>query len=370
MIKQRRLSPRKLGRRVAFQGIFNAFGWLTDNGSEGHTASWLGGYPLLSAGSRRNALLAFEFLCRPLRIAEGTTIAVGPTDFAALVQTNVSSEEFSRKEPFVALTYLEASHNRRENGRGSLLWQEEQVRELFKETYGSEHVIVVRSDDLHSNGDNSIKESVTNLICAEFFMSKGYMVLADCGSGPDLIAFKSKLVDEIRDRKFIGQGASVSQLATIRAFGKVAGSHKEHSAGDEVIAIETESVNPQKGVKQLRNGYESQRFSYMGFFDRRVLAAPFLSYRQKGLDIFTYSTSGVEYWGADDACTASDFWKSKKLQFMKEIEESLKTMLIMNLTYQEIASMVSSKPSTTRAALRYAANLGIDRILDKIESVV
>jgi hypothetical protein len=371
MSKQRGcLSPRKLGRRIAFQGIFNAFRWLTDHGSTGHTATWLGGYPLLNASTPRNALLAFEFLCRPSKPTEGTTIVVGPTDFAALVHTNASSEGSPEKEQFVALTYLDAPCSCRTNGSGSLSWQEEQVRELFKETYGSKRVIVVRSDDLHSNGDNSVRESITNLICAEFFMSKGYVVLADCGSGPDLIAFRNKLVDELRDRKFIGQGATVSQLAIIRAFGKVVGCHKEDNAGDEVIAVETESVNPQKGVKQLRNGYDSQRFSYMGFFDRRVLAAPFLSRRQKGLDVFTYGTGGVEYWGADEACVASDFWKSKKRQFMKELEESLKTMLIMNLTYQEIVSMVSCKPPTAYAALREAASCGIDRILDKIESVV
>jgi hypothetical protein len=367
MRKGKRQASKKLGRRAAFQGIFNAFRWLADKGSAGHRANWLGGYPLLVAGSPRNAFLAFEFLCRPSKQTEGTTIAVGPTEYTALINTKGSSEGPSHKEGFVALTYLEAPRKCGDAESGSLSRQEQQVRELFKEKYGSKDVLVVRSDNLHSNGDNSIRESITNLICAEFFMSKGYMVLSDCGSGPDLIAFKTKLVDELRDRKFIGQGASVSQLATIRAFGKVAGGHKEDNAGDEVIGVETESVNPQKGVKQLRNGYDSQRFSYMGFLDRRVLAAPFLSRRQEGLDVFTYDTSGVEYWGCDEPCPASDFWKYKKIQFIKELEESVKTMLLMNLTYHEIASMVASKPLTAHTALQETANLGIHRILDKIE---
>jgi hypothetical protein len=129
-------------------------------------------------------------------------------------------------------------------------------------------------------------------------------------------------------------------------------------------------VNPQKGVKQLRNGYGSERFSYMGFFDRRVLAAPFLNQRNRDLDVFTYDLNGIEYWGCDEAYPASDFWKSKKLQFMKELEESVKTMLLMNLTYHEIASMVASRTPTAHMALREAANLGIHRILDKIEGVI
>jgi hypothetical protein len=271
------------------------------------------------------------------------------------------------KEGFVALTYLEALCDPGDLGNGSLLRQQEQVRELFKEKYGSEHVLVVRSDNLHSNGDNSVRESITNLICAEFFMSKGYMVLADCGSGPDLIAFKTNLVDQLRERKFIGQGASVSQLATIRAFGRDAGGLKESNAGEEVIAVESESMNPQKGVRQLRNGYGSKRFSYMGFFDRRVLAAPFLSERNRDLDVFTYDLNGIEYWRCDEDHSASDFWKSKKLQFIREIHESMKAMLLMNLTHDEIVRTVSSKPLASHAVLQEAARLETDRILDVIE---
>jgi hypothetical protein len=370
MRKGKRQASRKLGRRAAFHGIFNAFRWLADKGSTGHRPTWLGGYPLLVAGSPRNAFLAFEFLCRPSDQKEEPTIAVGPTDYVALINANGSPEGSSLKQGFVALTYLEALRDSRDVGDGSLLRQQEQVRELFKEKYGSERVLVVRSDNLHSNGDNSVKESITNLICAEFFMSKGYMVLGDCGSGPDLIAFKTKLVDQLRERKFIGQGASVSQLATIRAFGRDTGGCRECNAGEEVIAVETESVNPQKGVKQLRNGYGSERFSYMGFFDRRVLAAPFLNQRNRDLDVFTYDLNGIEYWGCDQACLASDFWKSKKLQFIKGLEESVKTMLLMNLTYHEIASMVASRTPTAHTALREAANLEIYRILDKIEGVI
>jgi hypothetical protein len=367
MSKEKRQSPRRLGRRTAFQSIFNAFRWLADRGSTNHRANWLGDYPLLISGSPRNAFLAFEFLCRPSEQREEPTIAVGPTDYVTFINTNGSSEGSSLKEGFVALTYLEAQRGPGDLGIGSLLQQQEQIRQLFKEKYGSEHVLMLRSDNLHSNGDNSVRESITNLICAEFFMLKGYMVLADCGSGPDLIAFKTKLVDQLRERKFIGQGASISQLATIRAFGRETGGCRESDAGEEVIAVETESVNPQKGVEQLRNGYGSERFSYLGFFDRKVIAAPFLSQRYKDLDVFTYDTSGIEYWGCDKDHPASDFWRSKKLQFMKEVHESMKVMLLMNLTHDEIARTVSSKPLTTYAMLQEAMSLEISGILDMIE---
>jgi len=361
-------SPRRLRRRQAFQGISSAFRWLTEKGSQGHKVEWLGGYPLLAAGSPRNAFLAFEFLCRPFEQEDVSTIAIGPTEYIAMTNANGSPVGSSLKGGFVCLTYLEATSGSGTAENRSQSQQHDEVIQLFREKYGSEHVLVVRSDNLQSNGDNSIKETITNLICAEYFMMKGYMVMSDCESGPDLIAFKTKLVDQLRERKFIGLGASVSQLATIRAYGKDTGGCKGSDVEDEVIAVESESVNPQNGVKQLRNGYGGERFSYMGFFDRRVLAAPFLSQRRRDLDVFSYDIGGIEYWRCSEDRSASDFWRSKKQQFLEEINESIKAMLLMNLTPDEIARLVSAESLTRLAALREATKLETDKILDAVEN--
>jgi hypothetical protein len=366
--KRGRQSPRRLRRRQAFQGISNAFRWLTEKGSRGHKVEWLGGYPLLIAGSPRNAFLAFEFLCRPSEQEERSTVAIGPMEYVAMTKANGSALGSSLKGGFVTLTYLESPRGPGVAASKSLLEQQDEVRQLFREKYRSEHVLAVRSDNLQSNGDNSIKESITNLICAEYFMSKGYMVMADCGSGPDLIAFKSKLVDQLRERRLIGQGASVSQLATIRAFGRDVSSCLGSDVSEEVIAVESESVNPRNGVMQLRNGYDSDRFSYMGFFDRRVLAAPFLSQRKRDLDVFSYDLDGIEYWRCDEDRLASNFWRGKKLQFLEEIHESIRAMLLMNLTRDEVAHMVSAESLTTLATLREAMKLETDKIIDAVEN--
>lgn len=366
MGKRGRQSLRRLRRRTAFQGVFSAFRWLTEKGSLGHAAEWLGGYPLLIAGSPRNAFLGFEFLCHPSKQQEGSTIAIGPSDYLAIISAE-GSKGATLKDGFVALIYLDAACNPGDVG-GNLLQQQEEVKELFRDKHGSDHVLVVRSDSLQSNGDNSIRESVTNLICAEYFISKGYMVLADCGAGPDLIVYNTGLVEQLRERGFIGTGASVSQLATIRAFGKVADTRGERALQEEIIAVESESVNPNKGVDQLINGYQSESFSYMGFFDRRVLAAPFLSERQNGLDVLTYGSNGIDYWKCCKAHSPSDFWKGRKLQVINEIQDIMKKMLLMNFTGSEVLSMVSNRQLTPSAVSRESANLGIDRILDKIEA--
>jgi hypothetical protein len=364
--KRGRQSPRRLRRRTAFQGIFSAFRWLTEKGSLGHAAEWLGGYPLLIVGSPRNAFLGFEFLCRPSKQQEESRIAIGPSDYLAIINAE-GSKGSTLKDGFVGLIYLDAACNPGDVG-GNLLQQQEELKELFRDKHGSDHVLVVRSDSLQSNGNNSIKESVTNLICAEYFISKGYMVLADCESGPDLIVFNSGLVEELRERRFIGKGASVSQLATIRSFGKVAYNHGEHASQEEVIAVESESANPNKGADQLMKGYQSPRFSYMGFFDRRVLAAPFLSERKKGLDVLTYGIDGIDYWKCSESRPSSNFWKGKKLKLINEIENVMKKMLLMNFTGPEVLSMVSSKHLTPFAVSQESAKTGTGKILDKIEA--
>jgi len=49
-------------------------------------------------------------------------------------------------------------------------------------------------------------------------MLKGYIILWDIGSGSDIIAFKIPLMEKLRERGFIGIGATISQLATLRVF--------------------------------------------------------------------------------------------------------------------------------------------------------
>jgi len=360
----------RLDRRRAFEAIFNAFKWLADNKSHDHKVEWLDDYPLLATGSPRDAFLNFQFLCHPSKEADERSVTIGPFAYARLARSTGLFERLVDKGRFVAFTYLDTPFHSQDLRREILLRQQAAIRDLFKKNHDSEDLLVVRSDTLQSNGKNSIKESITNLIAAKFLMSNGYMVLEDVGSGPDLIAFKTNLLEELRARGFIGRGASVSQLATIRTFGKATDIYREDCPNEEIIAVESESINPQSGIKQLKGEFSSQGYLYMGFFDRRVLATPFFYRPLKGLDVLTYDANGIQYRACGNVHAASNFWKSKKEWFVKQLYSSIREVLLLNLTFEEIKSMISSKPLTMYEVFQGIPNLETIRILDKIESIL
>jgi hypothetical protein len=361
---------KRIGRKTAFDALFNAFKWLGDNAASSYRIERLGEYPLLSTRSPRSAFRTLRFLCHDP--GETGNEAFGKELIACA--TSVGNRELlmqlAQKEQFTAFTYLDPSRHTGDSSDSTLPNQRQTIRDLFSQEHDSENLLLVRSDNLHANGYNSIRESITNLIAAEFFMSKGYMVLEDTGSGPDLIAFKSHLVDMLRERKFIGRGASVSELSTIRAFGRANQVCREDNLTDEVIAIESESVSPKKGTSQLRGGYVGKRFVYMGFFDKRVLAAPFLNQNTASIDVLTYDDGGIKYLKSDRSNPAPDFWRSKKLAFFEEIHNLIKATLLLNLTFEEIASMVSSGPLTNFQVLEEMPRIVVEKILDRIEVTI
>jgi hypothetical protein len=360
----------RLSKRRALRAIASAFKWLADNKSCDYRVQWLDEYPLLLTSSPSDAFLNYRLLSSHTGEVYPKSVTFGPFNYPLLASTEESIDQVLAKGRYVVFTYLDTPIHSHDLRKRILLRQEETIRSLFKESYNSECPLIVRGDTIQSNGCNSIKECITNLLCAKFFMSNGYMVLEDTGSGPDLIAFKTSLLEELRERRFVGRGASVSQLATIRAFGKVTDVYQENCPNEEVIAVESESVNPQSGIKQLRGEFSSQKYSYMGFFDRRVLAAPFFCSQPKGLDMLTYDDNGIQYCACANVPVASDFWKSKKELFVKELHDSLKAALLLNLTYEEIEKMISTKPLTFYEVIQRIPNLEMMRILDKIESVL
>jgi hypothetical protein len=361
---------KKIGRKVALKALFSAFKWFAENGACSHRVEWLGEYPLLSTRCPRDTLHILRFLCCDRDDAVSDGVVQGSVGFAVPANNRESAKRLIGKQQFVSFTYLDNSSQLQDSDDSALLNQELTIRELFRQRYDPENLLLVRSDNLHTNGYNSIKESITNLIAAEFFISKGYMVLEDAGSGPDVIAFKSTLLNMLRERRFIGKGASMSELAAIRAFGRVGQSQRGYDAKDEIIAVESESVSPRRGIIQLRGGYDSDRFAYLGFFDRRVLAVPFLNQGATDFDILTYDANGIEYRESPSASPARDFWRSKKLSFLDELHSSMRAMLLLNLTFEEIASMVSSGPTTALEVIYEGSRISVEKILDKIESVI
>ena len=363
MNPRQKSSNEKIGRKVAFEAISKAFKWLADNAASSYTVEWLGEYLLLSTRSPRSALRALRFLCHAPSETENAVLANDPVPYTIILGNHELVRQLAGKQQFIAFTYLDTSDS-------TLLKQQHTIQDLFSQKHGSEDLLLVRSDNIHANGHNSIRENITNLIAAEFFMQKGYLVLEDTRSGPDIIAFNSALVDALRERRFIGNGASMCELSAIRAFGRVNQICRVNIPKNEIIAVESESVGPRKGICQLRGGYAGKRFAYMGFFDDKVLAAPFMSQGTSSIDVLTYDANGIKYLRSGKSNSPCDFWRSKKLAFLEEIHNLVKATLLLNLTFEEIASMVSSRPLTAFQVLREMPKILMEKILDRIEDII
>lgn len=364
------MTIKTISKEQAFLSIFNAFKWLIDNGLNNHKIEWLGEYPLLIINSPRDIFLTFQFLSHPHEEVDRKLIAFDPITHTTFLDNYESVKTLFKKEQFIAFAYLDAPYYSQYYERKFLLPQQEEIKKLFKEKYDSEDVIIIRSDNIYSNGDNSIKESITNLISARFFMLNGYMTLGDIGSGPDVIAFKINLMKELIKRGFIGKGTSISQLATLRVFGKPKENYIGDISDEEIVAIETESVSPKSGIKQLKKGYNNPQFSSMEFLDRKVLAVPFFNQRIEDIDVLTYDINNLEYRKCNKTLVISDFWRNKKIEYINQLHSTIKTMLLANLTFDETVSMISTNSLTMFQVLQKIQEIEVEKILDKVESII
>ncbi len=353
-------------KQQALQAIFNAFKWLTDNGLRDYSVEWLGEYPLLKVCRPRDILMTLEFL------TDTKLTTFDPITYETFVDNYESVKSLFQDEQHIAFTYLEAPYDSPHYERKFLLPQADKISKLFNERYGSGKPRIVRADNIQSQGGNSIKESITNLISAIFLMLKGYMVRGDIGQGPDVIGFKTDVVKQLAERGFIEKEATLSQLSTIRVFGHVKERQRWDDSPEEITGIETESVNPKRGMTQLRSGYSNEPFRSTEFFDGKVLAVPFFTETLDDLDVLTYDDSdGIDYRRASKTFPMSSSAKEKKTSFINDhLHSAVRTMLLANLTVDEIRSMISARSLTMFQLLHEMQELEIEKILDKIEGVV
>jgi len=171
----------------------------------------------------------------------------------------------------------------------------------FKERFGEEEVSylwVVRSDNPVAAGYCSISEDVTNLIVTLYYILNGYVVRGDIGSGPDLIAFKGKILEKLRKEGLIRKGGIIRELLLSYAFGRVKGKYKPVEE-ERVVAIESESWNPEQGVSQLKSWTTTWWYEH-GFsgkpLDQVVVAAPFYHETLDDVDVLTYDSDGIKFY--------------------------------------------------------------------------
>lgn len=335
--------------------IYNALVWLSQNGLADHIVERLDGYPVLRVHSSRDVLSTFSLL----GIEEVSDDPLKPTFFEKY--GNPSFTKRFTGDHAVGFNYVDRRTP----------FQPDTITKLFTTKFGSSQGLHhVRSDKEDGTG-HSIDEKVTNLIAAKYFTSRGYMVREDRGQGPDLIAFKTDLVADMVRRGVVRRGATVSEIGAARAFGRVQNENVAANLPDEIICVETESTNFKNGVKQLKEGYDDTRreFASVDFFDRRVLAVPFLDEIIDDLDVLTYD-SKFQFIPAKTNQLSGTIQQRKKSFITGYLDSIIKKMLLSNLRLDELIDLVAPKPKSVFELLEGIEAIDARKALNAVDSIL
>lgn len=359
-------------RDKAFGAIFGAFDWLIRNGLENHSIEWLGGFPLLKIVSPLDAFLTLTFLNDP------RVVTYDPVTNETLYDRLDTLPNLVEGEQFFAFSYLDSPVDTPHYERGYLIPQENEIKKLFFQKYGADgkNLRIVRAHNFVGS-NRSIKESITNLIAARYFIRKGYAVAGDSGVGPDVVAFHCDFVKELEKEGLLAVGSSVYDLALLRRYGgrKNRGdveqfSYKSERPEMELIAIESESVRPSSGTNQIRGGYSGNEIRSVDFFNSVILAAPFLDDGFADYNVLTYDESGMKFIGVDKMERNFENRDMDRSKFVEKLEKIANRMLQVNLTVQEQLEMLPPEPMTLFQFLERKDALPLSLVISKVLEVI
>jgi hypothetical protein len=349
----------KISKQQGLAAIFNALTWLSQNGLADHVVERLNEYPIFTLNSSRDVLSTLSLLGIVAISGDQTK----PT-FLEKYQSpgNPTFMDTFPKHQAIAFTYSDPAST----------YQELTVTKLYTEKFGSsKNLRIVTSNKSRDKTGTSIAENITNLIAGKYFASKGYMVREDRGQGPDLIAFKTDLVADMVKRGVVRSGATVSEIGAARVFGRVQSENIEANIPDEIICVETESTQLREGIKQLTRGYgdSAGEFSSVDFFDRRVLAVPFLNEPINDLDVLTYD-SGFQFIPAKTN-QLSESKRLRKNEFIeKYLESIIMKMLLSNLTLDELMDLMIPRPKSLFQFLQGIEKINAQDALNAVDNVL
>ena len=342
-------------KEEALCAIFGAFNWLVELGPKSRSVEMLDGYPVVRVSGPRDVFLDYQTL-EPTD--GGPLVVFDPITRETFYDRYESVKELLENPLYVGFTY-------HEYGVGDKVPQEKELEKLFRARYGE-----ARLHHVSSEWHGSIKEAVTNLIATRYFMLKGYTVQPDIGQGPDVVALKLPLAEELVDHGFLRRGGCTWDLVMARNLGRVRETHSEPQE-EEIIAIETESYNPKSGIKQLRKGYSNAASPSVEFFDRKVLATPAYEGVLEDIDVLTYDSEGIHYTPASGSRKAlDDYWKRKKKGFISSLERSWTQLLLTNFKVEEMLSLVGNGDLTLYRLLERMPDVPTAKVITKLEELV
>lgn len=356
------------------EAIFGAFKWLERNGLEDYKVVNFYNYPLIITENPRKILLN--------DIVLNNSLAKTPLNSA-------KHEEVKNLE--VVTGGLPCSWELEKPTFLDRWWKDKEVREYFKKQFlcfiaaneKEERKIIyeltkhfeteyknewnLKIINCHHKVNNcvSISEQVTQLISSLFFMLKNYFLFPADASGPDIKAYRLKFIEELKKDGIVSNRSFLQELAMIRFFGLFEEKNIIPIDNEKIIVIEVESWNPNSGLKQLREGYESDDYKY-SFWNEAVLAVPFYNETHEDISVLTYNSDGIQYYeSSKDWCRSRDLW----IKHIEKIREGIKHSLFSNFYFDELLAMISPINSLTICEVfQKIKNIEYSRIISEIKN--
>lgn len=212
-----------------------------------------------------------------------------------------------------------------------------------------------------------IDENIGEFITCHFLKNKGYFAghppVRSGSKCPDAYGFKSDIIEKLKERGFVENGAIIEELSTLRYSGKIGVSSHNKSTNSETIVIEVEPAPnaSEGGYKQLRK----MRGNYLslGNFDKGLLVAPFIKGQKRDVNILSFDEDGIEYTECKEVFSNTE----AKQKVLKEFEETVKLLLLQNFYFDEIVELVNVKSLTTYQFINKISEIELDKILDVLE---
>ena len=240
-------------------------------------------------------------------------------------------------------------------------------------------------------------EELGELIAMLYFREKGYVVQSprrtygkegdDKPGVDDVVAWKSPIVDKLRQRGFIDKGCHMEELAFLRWLGKVSisGSRSGHSTHEEILLVEVEhseaeaiSNSLSKGINQLlrvkKEKVARKLFICFPLIDedvKQVFAEIKSGAKEEpAVGALLFDSKGLHI---EDSETFPDDNVASEIH---EYENNLKKALLNNFYFDEIVEMTKELNVNTKdrgfkeVKEEFYGIIEVDYVLDKLDDLI
>ena len=182
-----------------------------------------------------------------------------------------------------------------------------------------------------------------------YFRKEGYAITRWQPRGqegsPDLCAFRTDVLDELREEGCIRDGCFLCELDIFKVFGKVSGKRKDFEEKTLVLEAESSARTMNSGIKQLLTRGDSYKWKpgylYQGFYDEGYVVGPDYPTTAE-VGIVSNSDSGDLYFHRCPKKFSSDEPRKKGIE---EFRLFVKLVVARNLVLSRIRNWVSDESS-------------------------